>query len=229
MSMSWDFSSTAENSTTSQINRQKSARNLTVQSLDKANPRATFYDSKLKLLITTELTACSCRDFNYVGKSPRSQFKPCMHIYRLAMEIGLIEATYEDYRLKAKVKAHGIAGRKDLEDAVLRSLPANPDSWGNWDSHIHESGLQKNRQYRAYDIQDDSAICEKDSMNGWAINSYPCSLSRCECADFRDRRLPCKHVYVVALLGKIALPLTRPEFLAAKAKGLKVIFRFEDL
>src|ERR1700722_9827126 len=101
MSMSWDFSNTEENSTTSQINRQKSARNLTVQSLDKANRRATFYDAKLKLLITTELTACNCRDFNYVGKSPRSQFKPCMHIYRLAMETGLIDVRHEDYKLRA--------------------------------------------------------------------------------------------------------------------------------
>jgi hypothetical protein len=106
-----------------EVHVQKSARNLTVQSLDKANRRATFYDSKLKLLITTELTACSCRDFNYVGKSPRSRFKPCMHIYRLAMETGLIDTRYEDYRLRAKVKAHGVAERRDLEGAVLRSLP----------------------------------------------------------------------------------------------------------
>jgi len=228
MLLNWDFSDRAENSTTPQINRQKSARNLTVQSLDRANGRATFYDLKLKALITSELGVCSCRDFNYVGKSPRSQFKPCMHIYRLAMEIGLMEARYEDYRLRTKVKAHEIAERKDEEDAILQGLPVSHDSWGGWDSRIHESGLQKNREYRAYDIHGDSAICEKDGMNGWTINSYSCSLFRCECADFQERRLPCKHIYAVALLGAIALPLTRAEFLAAKAKGLEVIFRFEN-
>ena len=42
----WNFKDEAANSTTPQINRQKSARNLEVLQFDPSEPRAVFFDPK---------------------------------------------------------------------------------------------------------------------------------------------------------------------------------------
>jgi hypothetical protein len=67
-------------------------------------------------------------------------------IYRLAIELGLLDAKYEDARAtEAKV-----VQQKRSETARLQGLAADPSQWGGWSSTIHQSGIQKNRQYRAY-------------------------------------------------------------------------------
>ena len=46
MLANWNFKDEAANSTTQQINRQKSARNLEVIEFDASEPRAVFFDPK---------------------------------------------------------------------------------------------------------------------------------------------------------------------------------------
>ena len=87
----WDFKDPLINSTTPQINRQKSARNLTVIMIDKPNTTGVFWDAKKGTRTTATLAKCDCKDFNFSGNASRKTFKPCMHIYRLAMELGLLE------------------------------------------------------------------------------------------------------------------------------------------
>jgi hypothetical protein len=46
MSLNWNFQDEAANSTTPQINRQKSARNLEILQFDPSGPRAVFFDQE---------------------------------------------------------------------------------------------------------------------------------------------------------------------------------------
>ena len=112
-------SSQAANSTTPQINRRKSARNLEVLQFDPSEPRAVFFDPKRGTRHTATLTECDCSDFNLAGTNPRKTFKPCMHIYRLAIELGLLEAKYLDHRAR-----FALAGALSHEETHrLQQLP----------------------------------------------------------------------------------------------------------
>ena len=223
MLTNWNFKDETANSTTQQINRQKSARNLEVLQFDPSEPRAVFFDPKRVTRHTATLTECDCGDFNLAGTNPRKTFKPCMHIYRLAIELGLIEARYLDHRARfaeVGVLAHQETGR-------LQRLPQVPTQWGGWPSEVHASGIQRNRQYRAYSIVGDGkgAVCQADG--GWTIHGYTVSLGSCDCPDFLDRRLPCKHIYTAALASQIALPFSEAEYEAAKKQGLEIVFEFQ--
>jgi len=71
-----------------------------------------------------------------------------MHIYRLAIELGLIEAKYLDRRAR-----HALVPTLSREETQrLQRLAADPNQWGCWASEIHASGTQLNRQYRSYSI-----------------------------------------------------------------------------
>ncbi len=80
MLTNWNFKDEGENSTTQQINRQKSARNLEVIRFDPSEPRAVFFDTKRNTKNIATLSECDCKDFNLAGKNPRKSFKPCMHM-----------------------------------------------------------------------------------------------------------------------------------------------------
>ncbi len=71
-----------------------------------------------------------------------------MHIYRLAIELGLVDVIYLDWRARA-AWAGPLA---ELETKRLQRLPRDPSQWGGWAAEVHESGIQQNRQYRAYSI-----------------------------------------------------------------------------
>jgi predicted nucleic acid-binding Zn finger protein len=196
----WDFSDTAANSTTPQVNRQKSARHLGVISIDRQNRTGVFLDPRKGIKNEASLAKCDCIDFNFAGNSPRKTFKPCMHIYRLAMELGLLEPKYEDRRSK---EIH-IAQDKQAETELLQTIPRDPNAWGRWNSAIHVAGTQRERQERGlwYGSGPDAGRKEKE---GWIISDYYVTLESCECPDFAARRLPCKHIYAAARLSGIAL------------------------
>src|ERR1035437_9324553 len=223
MLANWNFKDETANSTTQQINRQKSARNLEALQFDASEPRAAFFDPKRGTKHTATLTKCDCSDFNLAGTNPRKRFKPCMHIYRLAIELGLIEAKYLDH--SARFAAVGALAQQ--ETARLQRLPGDPTQWGGWPSEVHASGIQRNRQYRGYSIVRDEqgAVCQADGS--WTIHAYSVSLGDCGCPDFLDRRLPCKHIYAAALASQIALPLSEAEYEAAKKQGLEIVFEFQ--
>ena len=221
----WDFEDPLINSTTPQINRQKSARNLTVITIDKHNTTGVFLDATKGTRNTATLARCDCKDFNFSGNGHRKTFKPCMHIYRLAMELGLLEAKYEDHRVKEAI----IVQQKQAETVRLQTLNRDLGSWGRWDRIVHEAGIQKNRQYRGYFILNDDADEVQKVKNGWVIHEYYVTLEACECLDFITRLLPCKHIYAAALMSGITLPLSQEEFVATKNKGLGNVFSYEDI
>jgi SWIM zinc finger len=219
MLINWNFQDEVANSTTPQINRQKSARNLEILQFDPSEPRAVFFDSKRNEKHTSTLTQCDCNDFTRL-KVP----KPCMHIYRLAIELGLIEAKYLDRQAR-----HALVPTLSREETQrLQRLVADPDQWGCWASEIHASGTQLNRQYRAYSIYHDERGTVRKTAGGWLIHGYSATLDYCACKDFFDRNLPCKHIYVAALDSKISLPLTYAVYDAARKQALEIVFEFRS-
>ncbi len=107
-------------------------------------------------------------------------FKPCMHIYRLAIELGLIEARYLDHR--ARFALAGTLSRG--ETLRLQRLAPDPNQWRGWAPEIHASGIQRNRQYRAYLIYHDEHDAVHEAAGRWRIHDYSVSLDHCECPDF---------------------------------------------
>jgi hypothetical protein len=218
----WDFKDEAANSTAQQINRQKSARNLEIIQFDPSEPRGVFFDPKRGTRHTATLSECDCNDFNLAGTNPRKSFKPCMHIYRLAIELGLLEAKYLDH--EARFALAGIRAREETER--LQRLPSDPLQWGSWPAEVHAAGIQRNRQYRAYLIAHGEQDAVRQTESGWSIHGYTVRLDYCDCMDFPDRRLPCKHIYAAALSSGISLPLSYSEYEAAKKQGLEIVFEF---
>lgn len=93
--------------------------------------------------------------------------------------------------------------------------------WLNWDEMVHDSPEQQARQQAAksvsYPQEIDMYIVQEDSLQlGKPVKeyvNYACkfhmpepycdietTLKDCTCADFRKRRLPCKHMYRLAML-----------------------------
>ncbi|UED78400.1 SWIM zinc finger domain-containing protein [Lysinibacillus sp. CD3-6] len=77
----------------SQLKRINSAKKIacTPISIDKSNYSAVFQGKKIRY--STSLEECSCVDFS------RNK-QPCKHIYRLALELGIIKGEYESNILK---------------------------------------------------------------------------------------------------------------------------------
>ncbi len=219
MLIDWNFQDEAANSTTPQINRQKSARNLEILQFDPSEPRAVFFDSKRNEKHTATLTQCDCNDFTRL-KLPR----PCMHIYRLAIELGVIEAKYLDRRARQAL----VPTLSREETQRLQRLAADPNQWGCWAPEIHASGTQLNRQYRAYSIYYDERGSVRKTTDEWLIHGYSATLDYCACKDFFDRNLPCKHIYAAALDSKISLPLTYAGYDAARKQALEIVFEFRS-
>lgn len=224
---SWDFEDEEANCSAGLINRQKSAWNLIALSLDREGRTGVFFDREKKIQSTASLSSCDCRDFRFVGRVPRKAFQPCKHIYRLAMELGLLEPKYLDHEAREALRLRGIGELKRIEDSRLSSLGPGLGQWGGWPSAVHLSGLQKNRQYRAYFIVEDELASVRREQETWQVREYEVALGACECADFHDRSLPCKHIYVVALQSGIALPLTHAEYVSARKAGREIVFEFE--
>lgn len=220
----WNFSDEAANSATQQINRQKSARNLELREFDRSLPSALFYDAGRRETHRASLTTCDCRDFNFAGSSPRKSFKPCMHIYRLAMELGLIEAKYLNHA--ARVALFGNIGREETQQ--LRELSHDLSQWGGWPLAIHTAKVQLDRQFRAHQIVSGEQDAVQQISGAWRIHGYTLCFSACECMDFRDRRLPCKHIYAAALVTGIVLPFSREDYESWRRQGISISVSFDS-
>lgn len=200
----WDFRDTEANSTAQLVNRQKSALNLKIVELDKTSKTGVFSNPK-NGKIKASLDECECRDFSYIGAYPRKTYTPCKHIYRLAIELGLMEAKYIGRKTEENME-------KMLNDPeYLLSLEKDPSRWGSWNSRIHNARPQKNRQYRAYEIIKDNQTVDIETKTG-IINDYQTTLESCSCADFEERQLPCKHIYCLAVLLGIPLSVNVEEY-----------------
>lgn len=51
------------------------------------------------------------------------------------------------------------------------------------------------------------------------IHEYDTTLSTCTCPDFRERKLPCKHIYCLALLLGERLEISQSEYENYKEEG----------
>ena len=129
---------------------------------------------------------------------------------------------YLDHR--ARFALVGTLSREETQR--LQELAPDSTQWGSWALEIHASGVQRNRQYRAYSIIHDEHEAMHKIESAWSIHGYSVTLAACECMDFFDRRLPCKHIYAAALASEIILPLTQAEYEAARNQGIEIIFEF---
>jgi predicted nucleic acid-binding Zn finger protein len=75
-------------------------------------------------------------------------------------------------------------------------------SFGIWDNSIHEHYEQLKRFSTALKgTLLDSCDCENESavFIGSRNSTYNTTLNSCTCGDFLKRRLPCKHIYSLAI------------------------------
>ncbi len=203
----WDFSDQELNTKTQQVNRQKSALNLKVIDFDINAGTGVFWDKK-NGEVKANMEECECRDFNFTGKSPRKKFAPCMHIYRIAIEKEILEPTFFDSRETAR--------RAEIK--LLQEKRKDPSQWGEWNFKIHLYNVQKRRLVSAYDMENESHEINNQQKNG-VIHGYDTTLNLCTCPDFRKRRLPCKHIYCLALLLGIPLEISHSEYINYKNEG----------
>lgn len=201
----WDFRDLDANSGGPQMSRQGSALRVEVVEIEKGKKTGVFFDND-RNLIDTSLNECKCRDFHFVGKTPRKTFIPCKHIYRLAMELGLIDTTDQGYLTKIGVpfREEDDPCRYAMCQAAIRTIGRDYTRWGGWDNQVHVSQDQKIRQARAYEMLDE---------NSHEMSKYTTTLESCTCPDFQARKLPCKHIYFLALQSKIALHVSSDDML----------------
>lgn len=81
---------------------------------------------------------------------------------------------------------------------------------------------------RAYVILDDEAGALEVYGDSVIVHGYEVMLARCDCPDFAERRLPCKHIYALALSDGIDLPVAASEYHQARLEGKELLFRYED-
>lgn len=99
------------------------------------------------------------------------------------------------------------------------------NEWLDWDYSIHCDNAQIDRQGRAMTYPFTFSINEKAKNARFSSTSilpyYDTTLSSCTCADFEERKLPCKHIYRLAKeLGIIDI-VKRPTFDKSKLEDLK--------
>lgn len=74
---------------------------------------------------------------------------------------------------------------------TLKGIVAVP-AFGPWSERVHRQAEQLKRQERARQIGE---VTVDRTNEAGVINGYTVSLAECACADFKGRRLPCKHIY----------------------------------
>lgn len=204
----WDYSDPINNVKSTLINFQKSALGLEVVNLDEVEKIGEFANDTRKsknrdVTNTATLHNCDCKTF----VSRKNVIVPCMHIYRLAMELGILVPTHfkstksQYIRLTEEEKAKRRALRRK-ELIKLRSMPKEKDQWGSWNRSLHLEKPQQERILRAFEIRDTEPETIRKNGSYWIIHDYGCSYEGCECDDFNYRQLPCKHMYTAAFVSQ---------------------------
>lgn len=152
-----------------QIERQGWAMNYPFTfEIDKENRSGRFSSTTIQPFYETHLDSCTCNDF-------MERQKPCKHIYRLAVELGLIEI----------VKRHGGGYNKKKLDEIKNSddIDSQPDQLKRQKSAL---------KCKIIELDKDN---KKALFKGSGKNPYETTLDTCTCRDFVVRNLPCKHIY----------------------------------
>ena len=152
-----------------QIERQGWAMNYPFTfEIDKENKCGKFSSTTLALYYEAHLNSCTCNDF-------LERQKPCKHIYRLAVELGLIEI----------IKRQGGGYDKKKLDEIKNSddIDSQPDQLKRQKSALKCKIIEIDKENK------------KALFKGSGKNPYETTLDTCTCRDFVVRNLPCKHIY----------------------------------
>lgn len=114
----------------------------------------------------TSLSTCNCYDF-------QERQLPCKHIYRLAVELGLIE----------------IFNRSSFDKEALSDLK-NSQNIDNQPDQLKRQKSALKCTPVSIDLENSTGVF-KSSSNSF----YETTLETCTCRDFFVRKLPCKHIY----------------------------------
>ncbi|GHV35241.1 hypothetical protein FACS18949_12800 [Clostridia bacterium] len=116
----------------------------------------------------TTLNSCNCYDF-------QERKLPCKHIYRLAVELGLIE----------------IIKRPTFDKETLESIKESADI----DAHPEQVKRQKSAMGSKCAPTDINFVDKTAIFTGSGKIPYTTTTESCTCRDFFVRKLPCKHIY----------------------------------
>lgn len=121
----------------------------------------------------TSLSQCTCHDF-------QGRHLPCKHMYRLAVELGVIE-------IVRRASGGGSATSKKLLEEVKSSE--------NVDSHPEQvKRMEKASGAKIAPLSIDYAS-KTAIFPGSGKAPYETTVDTCTCRDYFVRRLPCKHIY----------------------------------
>ncbi len=162
----WDYSIHCDKS---QIDRQ--GRAMTYPFTFKVNEHtktARFSSTSSLPYYDTTLSSCTCADFE-------ERKLPCKHIYRLAVELDILE----------------IVRRPSFNREKLEYVRNSPDIDNEPDQiKRQKSGMSSKCKPIEIDYENETAL-----FSGSSKSPYITTPTTCTCRDFFVRRLPCKHIY----------------------------------
>lgn len=152
-----------------QVNRQGWAMTYPFSfEIGKGGRSATFSSTSDLPYYATTLSQCSCYDF-------QNRKLPCKHIYRLAVELGVIEIikrpSFDKERLQTIKDSNDIDSQPDQQKRIAKAK----------ESGCTPSFVDRNAR---------TAI-----FAGSGKTPYTTTVDACTCRDYSVRRLPCKHIY----------------------------------
>ncbi len=154
-----------------QISRQGRAMTYPFDfSIKRKNQTAKFSSTSDLPYYNTSLSSCTCGDFE-------ERQLPCKHIYRLAVELGIIEI----------IKRKSGNWDKSKLDEIKKS--------DNIDNDPEQLKRQKSAMTKKCNPVELDKINKTGIFKGSGKAPYITTLDSCTCRDFVVRNLPCKHIY----------------------------------
>lgn len=131
---------------------------------------------------------------------PRSQCTPANHTFS-EEELKLMQQV-ADFCGKSDIYS---VSQSDIQRHIIHSISEDFQKmlgWNIWDISIHETPGQLQRFERS--LSEAIAVLAYDPKYKIAkiqgkTSIYLTSHSRCSCPDYRERKLPCKHMYALAV------------------------------
>lgn len=136
-------------------------KSLTPQEIDKAKQTGIFYGSG-KDVYHTDLSFCPCGDF-------RKRKQPCKHIFRLAMELGIIDLPYKTGESKGEILERQLALADCVELVERLSEPAQHEFM----FMIGYTAPSKDSRHSPYTVYDESIAAEFRACPLMEENPYP--------------------------------------------------------
>lgn len=171
---SWDDWDMSIHEDQAQIARQGKALSYPFEFELNGNAETARFSSTSDLpYYETSLTKCTCYDF-------QERQLPCKHMYRLAVELGIIEIKKRRSGIK-KGDLH-----KSIEEVnACEDIDKHPEQ-------VNRAEKAKGAKMKplSVDYENKTAL-----FAGSGREPYKTDLGSCTCRDFALRKLPCKHIY----------------------------------